>query len=77
VYASATLKNNYFGFGIDNDIEHTAGYVIVNHRTFGRTAAPTTAHAGEKAWLPCAKVRGAARGRGTPSGPTSWSTSPG
>jgi hypothetical protein len=63
VYASAKLENNYFGFGTDNDIERTPGYVIVNHRTFGRTAAPTAAHAGEEAWLPCAKVLGAARGR--------------
>jgi glutamate synthase domain-containing protein 2 len=63
VYASAKLENNYFGFGTDNDVEHTAGYVIVNHRTFGHIAAPTGAHVGEQAWLPCAKVLGAARGR--------------
>ena len=42
VYASAKQENNYFGFGTDNDVEHTAGYVIVKHRTFGRTAAPIT-----------------------------------
>jgi hypothetical protein len=23
VYASAKLENNYFGFGTDNDVEHT------------------------------------------------------
>ncbi len=63
VYASAKLENNYFGFGTDNDIENATGYVIVNHRTFGRTAPPTSAHAGESAWLPCAKVLGAARRR--------------
>jgi glutamate synthase domain-containing protein 2 len=72
------------GFGTDNDVEHTAGYVIVKHRTFGRTAAPSgdrsghdasaphsvrgscpapDPHLGEDAWLPCAKVLGAARGR--------------
>jgi hypothetical protein len=43
VYASAKLENNYFGFGTDNDVEHTAGYVIMKHRTFGRAAAPTGA----------------------------------
>src|SRR4051812_49901003 len=52
VYASAKLENNYIGFGTDNDVEHAAGYVIVKHRTFGRAAAPTGAHAGEEAWLP-------------------------
>jgi glutamate synthase domain-containing protein 2 len=63
VYASAKLENNYFGFGTDNDVEHTAGYVIVKHRTFPRAAAPTSAHTGEEAWLLCAKVLGGARGR--------------
>jgi hypothetical protein len=28
VYASAKLGNNYFGFGTDNDIEHTPGYPV-------------------------------------------------
>jgi glutamate synthase (ferredoxin) len=32
VYASAKLQNNYFGFGTDNDLEHTSGNVIVHHR---------------------------------------------
>jgi glutamate synthase domain-containing protein 2 len=84
VYASAKRQNNYFGFGTDNDVEHTAGYVIVKHRTLGRTAAPSCdrsghdgstphsvrggrpapdPHLGEDAWLPCAKVLGAPRGR--------------
>src|SRR5215218_906858 len=34
VYASAKLENNYFGFGTDNDVEHTEGYPIIKHRTF-------------------------------------------
>ncbi len=63
VYASAKLENNNFGFGTDNDIEHTAGYVIIKHRTFGPAAPPTAPHVGVHAWLPCAKVLGAARGR--------------
>ena len=63
VYASAKLENNNFGFGTDNDIEHTPGYVIIKHRTFGTAAPPTAPHVGEHAWLPCAKVLGAARGR--------------
>jgi hypothetical protein len=36
VYASSKLENNYFGFGTDNDVEHTAGYVIIKHSAFGR-----------------------------------------
>src|SRR5918998_5104364 len=63
VYASAKLENNYFGFGTDNDIEHTPGYMIVNHRTFGRAVPPSAQRSGQEAWLPCAKVLGAARGR--------------
>jgi glutamate synthase domain-containing protein 2 len=63
VYASAKLENNYFGFGTDNDIEHTPGYMIVNHKTFGRAVPPSAQRSGQEAWLPCAKVLGAARGR--------------
>ncbi len=62
VYASAKLENNYFGFGTDNDLEHGTGNVIVHHRTFGRAKA-THGHPEQEAWLPCAKVLGAARGR--------------
>jgi glutamate synthase domain-containing protein 2 len=63
VYASAKLENNYFGFGTDNDVEHTPGYVIVNHSTFGRAVPPSAQQAGLNVHLPCAKVLGAARGR--------------
>src|SRR5215211_4269492 len=55
IYSSAKLENNYFGFGTDNDIEHTPGYVIVNHKTFGRAVPPSAQHSGQEAWLPCAK----------------------
>ncbi|MFD1247708.1 glutamate synthase-related protein [Nocardioides ginsengisoli] len=63
IYASAKRENNYFGFGTDNDVEHTAGYTIIKHRTFGDTAPPSHTHAGEETPLPSAKVLGAARGR--------------
>jgi glutamate synthase domain-containing protein 2 len=63
VYASAKIENNYFGFGTDNDVEHTPGYVIIKHRTFGRTAPPSQPRSGEEATLPCAKVLGATRRR--------------
>jgi glutamate synthase (ferredoxin) len=62
VYASAKLENNYFGFGTDNDLEHSDNNVIVHHRTFGATVA-THGHPEQNAWLPCAKVLGRARGR--------------
>ena len=41
VYASAKKDNNYFGFGTDNDLEYTAGYPVIKHRTFGRAVPPT------------------------------------
>src|SRR4051795_8010766 len=63
VYASAKQQNNYFGFGTDNDLEYTAGYPVINHRTFGRAVPATSVHAGSEVVLPCAKVVGAARGR--------------
>jgi glutamate synthase domain-containing protein 2 len=63
VYASAKQENNYFGFGTDNDVEYTAGYPVINHRTFGRAVPPSTPGAGYEVSLPCAKVLGAARGR--------------
>ncbi len=63
VYASAKKQNNYFGFGTDNDIEYTAGYAVIKHRTFGRAIPPSSPAAGHEVQLPCAKVLGAARGR--------------
>jgi glutamate synthase domain-containing protein 2 len=63
VYASAKKENNYFGFGTDNDLEYTAGYPIIKHRTFGRAVPPSAPTAGQEVWLPSAKVLGAARGR--------------
>ena len=62
VYASAKLENNYFGFGTDNDLEHSAGNVIVHHRAFAPSYA-THGHPEQQAWLPCAKVLGGPRGR--------------
>jgi glutamate synthase domain-containing protein 2 len=63
VYASAKKDNNYFGFGTDNDLEYTAGYPVINHKTFGRAVPPTHVQAGQDVALPCAKVLGGARGR--------------
>ena len=63
VYASAKGENNYFGFGTDNDLEYTAGYPVIKHRTFGRAVPPSHVEAHSEVDLPCAKVMGAARGR--------------
>jgi glutamate synthase domain-containing protein 2 len=63
VYASAKGENNYFGFGTDNNMEHTEGYPIIKHRTFTGPGALTGRHAGESVPLPMGKVLGAARGR--------------
>ncbi len=73
IYSSAKLENNYFGFGTDNDLEHSSGNVIVRHRTFTDTPPPQSAvgqggaaggsgHA-QGATLPSAKVLGGPRGR--------------
>lgn len=63
VYASAKKENNYFGFGTDNDLEYTAGYAVIKHRTFARAVPRSTPEAGHEATVPCAKVIGAAHGR--------------
>ncbi|GAB3625016.1 FMN-binding glutamate synthase family protein [Mariniluteicoccus endophyticus] len=62
VYASSKGENNYFGFGTDNDVEN-GSYPIIKHRTFSEVAPPTSAHVGEQAWLPSAKILGGPRGR--------------
>ncbi len=62
IYASAKKQNNYFGFGTDNDIEHSAGYLVIKQAAFphrptdNRGTDPSTA-------VPCAKVLGATHGR--------------
>lgn len=63
IYASSKLENNHFGFGTDNDVEHTIGYPIIKHRTFAPIAPPSGPHAAEDAWLPAIKVLGGPRGR--------------
>ena len=40
VYASAKRENNYFGFGTDNDLELTPGYLIIRHAAFPVAAPP-------------------------------------
>ncbi|MEM7453096.1 MAG: FMN-binding glutamate synthase family protein [Planctomycetota bacterium] len=64
VYRSAAKGNNYFGFGTDNDLERTAGYMIVKQSTFPIFSAhPGDANYDDMHRIPCAKILGEARGR--------------
>ncbi|MDX6326760.1 MAG: hypothetical protein QOK15_3114 [Nocardioidaceae bacterium] len=63
IYASSKLENNYFGFGTDNDVEHTEGYPIIKHRTFSDVVPHPHPQAGQEQPLPSAKVLGGPRDR--------------
>jgi len=72
VYASSKKQNNYFGFGTDNDLEQTTGYLIVRHSAF----PVSSPHPGEPGYdpahrVPCAKILGGHRGRKHAFRPTS------
>jgi glutamate synthase domain-containing protein 2 len=64
VYTSAKKENSYFGFGTDNDLELTPGYLIIRQSTFP-LHAPHPGDPGHDASYPCpaAKVLGAHRKR--------------
>ncbi len=64
VYTSAKKRNNYFGFGTDNDLERTSGHLIIHHSSFPLDGP----HPGQPGYDPeyrvvAAKVLGGARGR--------------
>jgi hypothetical protein len=64
VYTSAKRENTYFGFGTDNDLELTPGYLIIRQSTFPLTVP----HPGEPRYdptyrCPPAKVLGGFRRR--------------
>ncbi|MBK6580659.1 MAG: FMN-binding glutamate synthase family protein [Sandaracinaceae bacterium] len=64
VYASAKVENNYFGFGTDNELEQTSGYLIIRQSTFPITS-PVKGQPGydPKYRVPCAKILGGYRNR--------------
>jgi glutamate synthase domain-containing protein 2 len=64
VYRSADKGNNYFGFGTDNDLENTTGYLIIKQSTFPISDPGLTDSGCDPGYrLPCAKVLGSARDR--------------
>lgn len=65
VYASAKRENNYSGFGTDNDLELRPNYLIIKHRTLGRTEGVAGVGAREDSLhpLPAAKILGGHRRR--------------
>ncbi len=64
VYASAKRQNNYFGFGTDQDIEHSPNYLIVKHSAFPISSPRPTDPAYDPQYaVPVAKVLGGARKR--------------
>lgn len=61
VYASSKRENNLFGFGTDNDLEQSSGYVILKHAAFPHH---DTIDRDATNWaVPCAKVLGGPRKR--------------
>ncbi|MBT8496517.1 MAG: FMN-binding glutamate synthase family protein [Deltaproteobacteria bacterium] len=64
VYASAKKQNNYFGFGTDDDLEHSPNKLIIKHSAFPISAPRLGEPEHDPMYrLPCAKVLGAARDR--------------
>jgi glutamate synthase domain-containing protein 2 len=64
VYASSKKENNYFGFGTDNDLELTPGYLIIRQSTFPLASRrPRDARSDHGHDCPAAKVLGAFRRR--------------
>jgi len=68
---SADKKNNYFGFGTDDQI-YGIGYPVIKHAVFPYGEESYTGGSGDtNVQIPCAKVIGAAHGRRRPYRPSS------
>ncbi len=64
VYRSADKGNNYFGFGTDNDLEQTPGFLIVKQKSFPvHDAQPGEPKYDPQYRIPAAKILGGPRGR--------------
>ncbi len=63
IYHSADRKNNYFGFGTDDQI-YGVGYPVIKHSALGSPLAGTLGNTkGQVCPIPCAKEIGKAHGR--------------
>lgn len=64
VYRSADKENNYFGFGTDNDLEQTSGYLIIKQAAFPvHDAQPGDEDYDPEYRIPVAKILGGHRKR--------------
>jgi len=63
IYTSCKGRNNYFGFGTDNDLELSPSYLIIKHRTLALPPPPGFAGPEHSFPIPCAKLLGGPRGR--------------
>jgi glutamate synthase (ferredoxin) len=64
IYHSADKENNYFGFGTDNDLEKTPGYMIIKQSSFPiRDAQPEDPDYDPQYQIPVAKILGGPRNR--------------
>lgn len=64
VYRSADNESNYFGFGTDNDLEQTTGYLIVKQSSFPiHDIQPGDEKYDPQYRIPVAKILGGPRGR--------------
>jgi glutamate synthase domain-containing protein 2 len=64
VYRSADKANNYFGFGTDNDLEDTSGYLIIKQASFPiLDVQPEDPKYDPHSRIPVAKTLGGARDR--------------
>ena len=64
VYASSKEEINTFGFGTDNDLEHTPGYAVFKHSPFPPRAPADDTPGGKPAYtIPAGKILGGAHGR--------------
>ncbi len=63
IYASAKRRNNYAGFGTDNNIEGSTNYLIIKHDMLGRMDTHHDEGRDPAYSLPCAKVLGGHRRR--------------
>ena len=64
IYHSADKENNYFGFGTDNDLEKTPGYMIIKQSSFPiRDVQPEDSDYDPQYQIPVAKILGGPRNR--------------